>query len=36
MNEEKLKELGFKLVEEYVHGDNDGLLRKFLGKRIYK
>ena len=23
MNEEKLKELGFKLIDEYVHGDND-------------
>lgn len=33
MNEEKLKELGFKLVEEYVHGDNDEFVTQVFRKK---
>lgn len=32
MNEEKLKELGFKLIDEYVHGDNDEFITMVFRK----
>ena len=33
MNEEKIKELGFKLVKEYVHGDNDEFVTHVFRKK---
>lgn len=32
MNKEKLKELGFKLIDEYVHGDNDEFITMVFRK----
>jgi len=32
MNEEKLKELGFELIKEYVHGDNDEFITMVFRK----
>jgi len=33
MKAEQLKELGFKLVDEYVHGDNDEFVTKLFEKQ---
>lgn len=33
MKVEQLKELGFKLVEEYVHGDNDEFVTQVFRKK---
>lgn len=34
MNEEKLKEIGFELVNEYVHGDNDEFVTQVFRKGV--
>lgn len=34
MNEEKLKELGFELIKEYVYGDNDEFVTQVFRKGV--